>query len=77
MEGFRAGIPRNTLDPSQYPKPVSRSQALARMGATVTAVDAAGESVGVGRAHAARDPLVAARTTFRHVTAEELVAEGG
>lgn len=47
------------------------------MGASVTAVDAAGESVGVGRAHAARDPLVAARTTFRHVTAEELVAEGG
>ena len=46
------------------------------MGATVTAIDAARESVGVGAAHAARDPLVASRTRFIHTTAEQLVAEG-
>ena len=46
------------------------------MGASVTAIDAAPESVGVGAAHALRDPLVAARTRFIHTTAEQLVAEG-
>ena len=42
----------------------------------MTAIDAAPESVGVGVAHAARDALVDSRTHFRHVTAEQLVAEG-
>lgn len=46
------------------------------MGAHVTAIDAAAESVGVGAAHASRDPLIAGRTDFRHVTAEELVEAG-
>lgn len=51
-------------------------QSLARMGASVTGIDAAPEGTGAAAAHAARDPLVAARTSFRAATAEQLVAEG-
>ena len=46
------------------------------MGASVTGIDAAPEGTGAAAAHAARDPLVAASTSFRAATAEQLVAEG-
>ena len=54
----------------------ARVQSLARMGASVTGIDAAPESTGAAAAHACRDPLVAGRTMFRATTAEELAAEG-
>ena len=51
-------------------------QSLARMGGSVTGIDAARESTGVAAAHASRDPRVAARTAFRAATAEQLASEG-
>ena len=51
-------------------------QSLARMGASVTGIDAAPEGTGAAAAHAARDPLVESRTSFRAATAEQLVEEG-
>lgn len=51
-------------------------ESLARLGSNVLGVDAVARSVDVARAHAARDPLVAARAQFRACTAEQLVAEG-
>jgi 2-polyprenyl-6-hydroxyphenyl methylase/3-demethylubiquinone-9 3-methyltransferase len=46
------------------------------MGADVLGIDAVERSVAVARAHAARDPAVAARARYRTVLAEALQAEG-
>ncbi len=46
------------------------------MGADVLGVDAVERSVVIARAHAARDPAVAARAQYRAVAAEQLLAEG-
>ncbi|GBG65248.1 hypothetical protein CBR_g50290 [Chara braunii] len=51
------------------------SESLARLGATVTAIDATQENPVVAAAHAARDP-VTAMIEFRCATAERLVEEG-
>jgi len=51
------------------------AESLARMGAAVTAVDAAEENVKAARAHAASDPLVQERVSYRAATAEQLVDE--
>jgi polyprenyldihydroxybenzoate methyltransferase/3-demethylubiquinol 3-O-methyltransferase len=50
------------------------SEPLARMGAQVTGIDLSPESVGAAAAHAAADPLVAARVTYRCAPAEALAA---
>mmetsp|Transcript_5084 Transcript_5084/g.18508 ORF Transcript_5084/g.18508 Transcript_5084/m.18508 type:complete len:238 (+) Transcript_5084:329-1042(+) len=52
------------------------SQSLARMGAQVTAVDAASQPVNCGREQAALDPAVEQMLTFRVATAEQLLEEG-
>lgn len=49
------------------------SEPLARMGATVTGVDPAGENIGVARSHAAEQGL---EITYRNDLAEVLVEEG-
>lgn len=46
------------------------------MGAHVTGVDAVEKSIRVAETHARLDPAVAARTEYRAVLAEQLVAEG-
>jgi len=51
------------------------SEPLARLGATVVGIDAAREGVRAARRHAALDPRVRARTTYRAATAERLLAE--
>jgi 2-polyprenyl-6-hydroxyphenyl methylase / 3-demethylubiquinone-9 3-methyltransferase len=51
------------------------SEPLARLGAAVIGVDAAREGVRAARRHAALDPRVKARTTYRAATAERLLAE--
>lgn len=51
------------------------AEPLARLGAQVVGVDAAEEGVRAARAHAALDPRVRARTTYRAATAEQLLAE--
>ena len=55
---------------------VNRVEPLARLGSQVLGVDAVAKSVDIARAHAARDPVVAARAQYRACTAEQLVAEG-
>ena len=50
------------------------SEALARLGAAVTGVDAGADSIAVARAHAAADPEL--KVAYRAATAEQLVAEG-
>jgi ubiquinone biosynthesis O-methyltransferase len=52
------------------------SEALARLGASVTGVDAAEGSVAAARAHAAGDPATAARTRYVCATVEELLGAG-
>ena len=52
------------------------SEALARLGAAVTGVDASAGGVAAARAHAAGDPRIAARVSYSVSTAEELVAAG-
>lgn len=49
------------------------AEPLARMGAAVTGLDAAGESLAVARAHAAEGGLT---IDYRHASAEDLVAAG-
>ncbi|MBE9607713.1 bifunctional 2-polyprenyl-6-hydroxyphenol methylase/3-demethylubiquinol 3-O-methyltransferase UbiG [Acetobacteraceae bacterium H6797] len=49
------------------------AEALARRGATVTAIDAAPEAVAAARAHAAAEGVA---VDYRHMTAEALIAEG-
>jgi ubiquinone biosynthesis O-methyltransferase len=46
------------------------------MGAEVLGVDAVARSVAAARAHAARDPAVRTRASYRAVLAEALLAEG-
>ena len=52
------------------------SEALARLGAHVTGIDASEAAVAVAAAHAAGDPLLRRRTRYRSVTAEQLLDEG-
>ena len=52
------------------------SEALARLGAHVTGIDASEAAVAVATAHAAEDPLLRARTQYRNATAEQLLEEG-
>ena len=53
-----------------------RVEPLARMGATVTGIDAVEKSIHIARLHAAQDPVVAARTEYITTTAEALVEQG-
>lgn len=46
------------------------------MGASVTGIDAVDKSITIARLHAALDPTVQARSQYRTVTAEQLLAEG-
>jgi len=52
------------------------SESLARMGASVTAVDATETNIHIARAHSDGDPLLTERITYRAVPVEELVANG-
>jgi 2-polyprenyl-3-methyl-5-hydroxy-6-metoxy-1,4-benzoquinol methylase len=52
------------------------AEALARLGAAVTGIDASEASVRVAAAHAAVDPALAARLEYRNITAEQAFAEG-
>ena len=52
------------------------SEALARLGADVTGLDATAEAVAAAAAHARLDPAVAARTRFVCSSAEALAASG-
>lgn len=49
------------------------AEPLARLGATVTGIDAAGDAIPVARKHAAEQGL---QIDYRHASAEELVAAG-
>jgi ubiquinone biosynthesis O-methyltransferase len=51
------------------------SESLARLGASVTGIDACEENVEIARAHSHIDPLVQKNTHYRYVTAEALQAE--
>jgi 2-polyprenyl-3-methyl-5-hydroxy-6-metoxy-1,4-benzoquinol methylase len=53
------------------------SEALARLGATTTGIDASDVAIGVARVHARSDPLLQENTTYRNITAEQAVEEGG
>ena len=66
-------LPADALSTGAAP---NRVEPLARLGSRVLGVDAVAKSVDIARAHAARDPVVAARAQFRACTAEQLVAEG-
>lgn len=50
------------------------AEALARLGAAVTGVDAGADAIAVARAHVAADPAL--NVSYRAATAEQLVAEG-
>mmetsp|Transcript_18085 Transcript_18085/g.45420 ORF Transcript_18085/g.45420 Transcript_18085/m.45420 type:complete len:357 (+) Transcript_18085:127-1197(+) len=52
------------------------TESLARMGATVTGIDATERNIRIARLHAAADPLVAGRVQYEAATVEELVAAG-
>jgi len=52
------------------------SESLARMGASVTGIDLAQQSVEIATEHAARDPSLAGHLTYRAASAEQLLAEG-
>ncbi len=51
-------------------------QALARMGANVTGIEPQHDNISAAIAHAQADPVVAERTTYLAVTAEELASSG-
>lgn len=51
-------------------------QALARMGASVTGIEPQQDNIKAAVAHAQGDPMVAARTKYLALTAEELAASG-
>ena len=51
-------------------------QALARMGASVTGIEPQQDNIKAAVAHAEGDPVVAARTKYLALTAEELAASG-
>lgn len=52
------------------------SEALARLGARVTGIDASEMAILVAREHAHADPIIHERTSYRNITAEQAVAEG-
>lgn len=52
------------------------SEALARMGAEVEGIDVNEEGINVAQRHAALDPAIAARITYRTTTIEQLAAAG-
>jgi ubiquinone biosynthesis O-methyltransferase len=51
------------------------SESLARLGASVTGIDACRENVEIARAHAQIDPRVRGNTNYRCIPAEDLEAE--
>ena len=63
-------------DPTQHPDPKTGLQALARMGAHVTGIEPQLNNIKAAVAHAQADPVVAERTTYLAVTAEELASTG-
>jgi ubiquinone biosynthesis O-methyltransferase len=52
------------------------SEPLARIGASVEGLDASEEAVRAAEEHAALDPSLRERLTYRHGTLEEVAAEG-
>ncbi|DBA97651.1 TPA: Hexaprenyldihydroxybenzoate methyltransferase, mitochondrial [Trebouxia sp. C0006] len=52
------------------------TEALARMGAKVTGIEPQHDNISAAIAHAQADPVVAERTTYLAVTAEELASSG-
>ncbi|KAF8069466.1 COQ3 [Scenedesmus sp. PABB004] len=52
------------------------SEPVARLGGEVTGIDVSDEGVAAAAAHAAGDPLLARRISYRRATLEALVAEG-
>ena len=52
------------------------SEALARLGASVTGIDASEAGILVAREHARADPVIHARTSYRNITAEQALDEG-
>ena len=52
------------------------SEALARLGASVTGIDASEAGILVAREHARADPVIHERTAYRNITAEQAVDEG-
>jgi 2-polyprenyl-6-hydroxyphenyl methylase / 3-demethylubiquinone-9 3-methyltransferase len=52
------------------------SESLARMGATVTGIDATSEVLGVAEAHKAQNAAIRDCIQYRHATTGDLVAEG-
>ena len=56
--------------------PCDASQALARLGGSVTGVDASREAVGAARMHAQGDESLRQQLDYRCGTAEELQARG-
>ena len=52
------------------------SEALARLGASVTGIDASEAGILVAREHARADPDIHARTSYRNITAEQALDEG-
>ncbi|DBA84452.1 TPA: Hexaprenyldihydroxybenzoate methyltransferase, mitochondrial [Trebouxia sp. C0004] len=52
------------------------AEALARMGANVTGIEPQHDNISAAIAHAQADPVVAERTTYLAVTAEELASSG-
>eukprot|EP00601_Ochromonadales_sp_CCMP2298_P028129 CAMPEP_0173344916 /NCGR_PEP_ID=MMETSP1144-20121109/11676_1 /TAXON_ID=483371 /ORGANISM="non described non described, Strain CCMP2298" /LENGTH=165 /DNA_ID=CAMNT_0014291969 /DNA_START=129 /DNA_END=623 /DNA_ORIENTATION=- len=51
------------------------AEALARLGADVTAIDPSAQNLSVARAHSQRDPLTAG-IQYRQMTVQQLAAEG-
>ena len=52
------------------------SEALARLGADVTGIDTSATAISVATGHAQADPVVASRTRYQNVTAEQLQQQG-
>ncbi|KNC86008.1 3-demethylubiquinone-9 3-O-methyltransferase [Sphaeroforma arctica JP610] len=52
------------------------SENLARLGATVTGIDAAMENISVAKLHSKGDPSLAKLLTYKHITAEDVQASG-
>ena len=50
-------------------------QSLARLGARTTAVDASESNIKMATLHSASDPRLSSNLSYRHATAEDLVAE--
>lgn len=52
------------------------SEALARLGASVTGIDASEGAIFVAREHARADAVIQGRTAYRNITAEQAVDKG-